>query len=257
MYPNMAYHLSVGRFNEFLRTLCAERDVPLVDDRITDVETNADGTRIAAVHGASGATYEADLYVDSTGFKRLLMNELDATYRSFDIPLDTAVRAAADRPLGDRSRDRPRDGRARLVLADRHLRQPEPRLRVQFRPRLRRGRALAALRAHRDEDLGEVSYYRFDSGFYEDPWVGNCVATGNAQGFIEPLQATSLTTHLNTALRLSRRLAARGGSSTTGSESRTTGTSVAAGTRSTTSSASTTASPTATTSSGRRCSRSR
>jgi len=46
--------------------------------------------------------------------------------------------------------------------------------------------ALAALRAHRDEDLGEVSYYRFDSGFYEDPWVGNCVATGNAQGFIEP-----------------------------------------------------------------------
>jgi len=210
MYPNMAYHLSVGRFNEFLRTLCEERNVPLVDDRITDVETTADGGRIEAVHGASGATYEADLYVDSTGFKRLLMGELDAAYRSFDIPLDTAVRAAADRPIEDIVpatvletgehgwfwQIDTYDARSLgYVFSSDHVSDED---------------ALAEFRAHRDEDLGEVDYYRFDSGFYEETWVGNCVATGNAQGFIEPLQATSLTTHLNTALRLSRRLAARG-----------------------------------------------
>jgi tryptophan halogenase len=70
--------------------------------------------------------------------------------------------------------------------------------------------ARAELAAHRDEPLQGVAGHRFDSGFFRDAWVGNCVATGNAQGFIEPLQATSLTTHLNTSLRLSRRLAARG-----------------------------------------------
>jgi tryptophan halogenase len=209
MYPNMAYHLSIGRFNEFLRTVCTERDIDLVDDRVTNVETNADGTWVERVEGES-AVYDADLYVDSTGFARHLIGELDADYRSFDIPLDRAVTATADIDIADIvpatvldtgeygwfwQIDTP-DGRGMgYVYSSDHVSDED---------------AHAEFDAHREENLDNVAHHGFDSGFFEDTWVGNCVATGNAQGFIEPLQATSLTTHLNTALRLARRLAARG-----------------------------------------------
>ncbi|MEF8853300.1 MAG: tryptophan 7-halogenase [Haloarculaceae archaeon] len=209
MYPNMAYHLSIGRFNDFLRTLCPERDIDLVDDRVTNVETNTDGTWVERVEGESG-TYDADLYVDSTGFARHLIGELDADYRSFDIPLDRAVTATADIDIADIvpatvldtgeygwfwQIDTPEGRGMGYVYSSDHVSDEGAR---------------AELAAHRDERLQDVAHHGFDSGFYRDTWVGNCVATGNAQGFIEPLQATSLTTHLNTSLRLSRRLAARG-----------------------------------------------
>lgn len=40
--------------------------------------------------------------------------------------------------------------------------------------------------------------FNFDAGYYKTPWVGNCIATGLASGFIEPLEATSLWTTAQT-----------------------------------------------------------
>ncbi|WP_254274598.1 tryptophan 7-halogenase [Haloarcula marina] len=209
MYPNMAYHLSIGRFNDFLRTVCTERDIDLINDRVTNVETNASGTWVERVDGESGV-YDADLYVDSTGFSRHLVGELDAEYRSFDIPLDRAVTAQADIDITEIvpatvldtgeygwfwQIDTPEGRGMGYVYSSEYVSEEE---------------ALAEFESHRDEQLQGIAHHQFDSGFFEDTWVGNCVTTGNAQGFIEPLQATSLTTHLNTALRLSRRLAGRG-----------------------------------------------
>lgn len=206
LYTHVAYHLSIGRFNDFLRTLCEERDVDLVDDRITDVETNEDRTRIERVSAKSG-TYESDLFVDATGFKRLLIGKLKATYRSFDVPLDTAIHAVAEGSLdeivpatvvetGDYgwfwqidtydSRD------LGYVYASDYVSEED---------------AMTEFEAHCDEEFRETETYEFDSGFYEDAWVGNCIANGNAQGFVEPLQSTALTTHLHTAVRLARLLA--------------------------------------------------
>jgi tryptophan halogenase len=209
MYPNMAYHLSIGRFNELLRELCGERDIALVDDRITDVETNAEGTYVEHVAGAD-AVYDADLYVDATGFKRLLMDRLDADYRSFDIPLDAAFHATADHDIGDTvpatvvesgeygwfwQIDTYDHRDLGYVYSSEHVSEDD---------------ALAEFEAHREEVFADLERYEFDTGFYEDAWVGNCLATGNALGFIEPLQSTALTTHLNTSVRLSRQLAAHG-----------------------------------------------
>lgn len=204
-YPHVAYHLEIGRFNDFLRTLCSERDVGLVDDRITDVEVGTD-RRIESVESET-TTYRSDLFVDATGFKRLLMGELESSFESFDVPLDTAIHAVAEGRIEDvvpatvvetgeygwfwqidtlDSRD------LGYVFASDYVSEEE---------------ALAEFEAHRDEEFLETETYRFDSGVYEEAWVGNCVAAGNAVGFVEPLQSTALTTHLNSAVRLSRLLA--------------------------------------------------
>lgn len=205
-YPHIAYHLDLGRFDDFLRTLCGERDIALVDDRITDVTAAPEGNRIEHVAGEAGE-YRSDLFVDATGFNRLLMGELDASYRSFDVPLDTAIHAVAEGSLEEiipatvvetgeygwfwridtiESRD------LGYVFASNYVSKEE---------------ALAEFENHCDEEFLKTETYRFDSGFYEDNWVGNCVAAGNAMGFVEPLQSTALTTHLTAAVRLSRLLA--------------------------------------------------
>ena len=205
-YPYMAYHLPLRRFSAFLEALCGERDVDLVDDRVTDVTVGSNGQTIRRV-SSDTQVYQSDLYIDCTGFRRLLISELDAEYKHFDIPLDAAVHATADHTLGDIEPativetgeygwfwqiDTHDNRDLGYVYSSAHLDQDA---------------AVAELDAHRDEEFTTVEHYAFDSGFYEDAWVGNCIANGNAVGFIEPLQSTALTTHLKVAMRLSRMLA--------------------------------------------------
>jgi tryptophan halogenase len=40
--------------------------------------------------------------------------------------------------------------------------------------------------------------FKFSAGYYETPWVNNCVAVGLSAGFLEPLEATSLWTTIVT-----------------------------------------------------------
>ncbi|MEF8801291.1 MAG: FAD-dependent oxidoreductase [Halolamina sp.] len=207
--PSTSYHFDSRSFNEFLRTLCGERGVRLVDDRITAVETSDD--RIDRVAGDE-TTYEADLYVDASGFERVLMGELDNEFVEFDLPVDSAVVTNVDIPFSeivsatvvttgdagwfwqiDTAGD---GGGARdlgYVYSSEHI--SDEAARREFVDT-------------RDEEFGadDTRLYRFDSGVLAEPWYNNCVAAGNALGFVEPLQSTALTTSCLLAARLARAL---------------------------------------------------
>lgn len=51
--------------------------------------------------------------------------------------------------------------------------------------------ALNELRA-KFTDLYNVKEISFTSGYFENPWVNNCVMIGNSAGFIEPLESTNM-----------------------------------------------------------------
>ena len=205
-YDHVAYQFSTSRLNEFLRTVCRERGIDLVDDHVTDVRT--DERRITRVAGEERA-YDADLYLDATGFERLLMRNLDNEFAEFDVPLDSALVAKADLPLSEvvpatvvESGDYGwfwqidtwdwRD--MGYVYSSEHVSRAD---------------ALDEFVETRDEafDEADVVGYRFDSGHYADAWVGNCVAVGNALGFVEPLQSTALTLNAILVEKLSELLA--------------------------------------------------
>lgn len=38
--------------------------------------------------------------------------------------------------------------------------------------------------------------FKFNAGYYEEPWIKNCIAIGLSSGFIEPLEATSIYTSI-------------------------------------------------------------
>jgi tryptophan halogenase len=208
-YRYVAYHLNTERFNSFLRDLCRERDVSLVDDEITDVA--ATGDRIEHV-GSEAATYESDLYVDASGFNRILKREVDDGFVDFDLPLDSAFNTRVDRPLSEvvpatviesgkhgwfweidtfDNRD------FGYVFSSEHVSDDDAR---------------AAFLDHVGGSVTaeDVAKYEFTSGFYEDCWTGNCLAIGNAEGFVEPLQSTGLTTNAWAAMTLADLLSSHG-----------------------------------------------
>lgn len=208
-YQAVAYHLDLERFNSFLADLCDERGIDVIDDEITDVDVTAG--RVDAIHSDS-TNYEADLYVDASGFNRVIKEELDAEFRSFDLPVDTAYTAKNERPLSEAvpatvietgeagwfwgidTFDFRDQG---YVFSSEYLTDDE---------------AAAEFLAHCDEDLSraDLTKYEFDSGYHTAAWEGNCVTIGNAQGFVEPLQSTALTSNLQAAANLSIVLSSHG-----------------------------------------------
>jgi len=191
-YNSVAYHLDVNNFNQFLRNLCRQRGINIIDDKITQVETANDEIDSIA---SEVATYEADLYIDATGFNRTLMSNLSNPFIEFDFPLDSALQV--NYPI-DHSEVVPatvinsgssgwfwqidtlerRD--VGYVYSSSHLANKDARMEFVN---------------HCESDLSQndIRRYRFDAGVFKYAWMKNCVAVGNALGFVEPLQSTALT----------------------------------------------------------------
>lgn len=218
-YEKVAYHLDTERFNSFLRELCRERGVSLVDDEITAVETT--DTHIDRVRSKQ-QHYEADLYIDATGFNRVLRGEQDAEFRNFEFPLDSAFNVRIDRSLSDvipativetgdhgwfwhidtyDNRD------LGYVFASEYVTDE-----VALDEFLAHVESVAPDDATGNPIVSEedIDKYEFTSGYYDRAWVDNCMAIGNAEGFVEPLQSTALTANASLAVLFSNLLSSHG-----------------------------------------------
>ena len=204
-YDQVAYQFGTNRLNRFLRDVCIERGIELINDPITDVRTS--DNRIESITSGT-SEYESGLYIDATGFERLLMGNLENDFDRFDFPLDSALVAQTDllphdivpatvinsgeygwfwqidtfgwRDVG-------------YVYSSEHVSEDE---------------AKAEFLAEKDGiSESDVQQYGFESGFYEEAWVENCIAVGNALGFVEPIQSTALTLNARLAEELAELLA--------------------------------------------------
>jgi tryptophan halogenase len=195
--PEASYQFNARSFNQYLRTICRERGIELINDRVNDIATT--NNRITSVN-SSETQYKADLYIDASGFERILMEELDNDFIEFDLPVDSAVVQTTDIPLSEVTSatvvtsgeagwfwqiDTGGDSKGLrdlgYVYSSDHISDEE---------------ALQEFVETRDEDIDPetAQFYQFNSGVLKSPWKANCVAVGNALGFIEPLQSTALAT---------------------------------------------------------------
>ncbi len=204
-YDHVAYHFGTNRLNRFLRTVCEERGVELIDDRIVDVEaTDHSIERI----DSEDTVYEADLFVDSTGFRRLLMGELDNEFIEYDFPLNAALVAQADVSLSDIDP-------ATMISSGPHgwfwqidTFDCRDLGYVYSSDYINKEEAVKEFLDERSEITeDDIKSYEFQAGSYADAWVGNCVAIGNALGFVEPLQSTAVTTNAELTEHLAKLLA--------------------------------------------------
>lgn len=193
------YHFDSHLLGQYLSEVAVAAGVRHVQGKVAQVELQDSGD-IAAVVLEDGQRFAAEIFVDSTGFRSLLLQQsLQVPFESFAQNLfnDSAVviPTPADKvPNSETQATALSHGWAwniplthrcgnGYVYSSRYCSAEvaENELRQHL---LSKGIA--------DEDLGEARHLKMKVGQVQQHWAKNCVAIGLAQGFIEPLEATAL-----------------------------------------------------------------
>jgi tryptophan halogenase len=179
-----AYHLDNQPFVAFLTRASAQAGV--AHEFLTLDEVVRGEAGIECLRG-EGRELRFDLYVDATGFRSLLLDSPFLSYAS-SLFCDRAVVATVPgtcRPYTT----------AETMSAGWCWRIPvrdeDHRGYVFSSAFLDDDSAVAEMRA-RNPGMGDPSLIKFRSGRHEHFWKHNCVAVGNAYGFVEPLESTAL-----------------------------------------------------------------
>ena len=193
-----AVHFDASRFATFLRAFAEARGVRRIDARVAEVLRDGETEHLRGIRLDSGDVLEGALYIDCSGFHRLLIEKaLQSGFVDWRhwLPCDRAIAlpCAAANPAHIEPYTRSRALEAgwtwRIPLQNRvgngyvyssdHIGDEE---------------ALAALRGQLEgQTLGEPNVVRFRAGHVRRFWIGNCVAIGLSSGFLEPLESTSIS----------------------------------------------------------------
>lgn len=191
------YHFDTAFLADFLKKRCIERGVQHVIDDVSDVVQTASGD-ISHVVTANSGELRADLFVDCTGFRRLLLGKLlDAAPISFEprlfnnsaVVIRTRVPEFGNLPPYTEATALNCGWAWRIPLMNKISWGY-----VYSNNYTSRDAAEAELRAHIGDDATGIEplYIRLHTGRVTEHWKRNCLAVGLSQGFIEPLEATAL-----------------------------------------------------------------
>jgi tryptophan halogenase len=196
---NYAYHLDAGKFATFLQRHCCEklgvRHV-LADVRRANLQEDGD---IRSLDTEQAGEIEADLFVDCTGFKALLIGAtLGVPFKDcsdilfcdtalavqIPYPNDTAAISSHTNSIAQSAGwiwdiGLPTRRGIGHVYSSRHISdaEAERELREYIGP------------AVADRAIRKIP---IKSGHRETFWKGNCVAVGLAAGFLEPLESSAI-----------------------------------------------------------------
>lgn len=194
-----ALHFDATLVAKYLRTYCERLGVLRLERTVQGATRRADGF-LDALQFSDGSTLQADLYIDCSGFRGVLIEQvLNTGYLDWSamLPCDRAV--AFPTAL---TSARPPYTHARARAAGWHWRIPLQHRAgngyVYSSANLSDEQALEDLKCTLDETpLAEPRFLRFVTGRRKLFWNRNCVALGLASGFLEPIESTSI--HLATS----------------------------------------------------------
>lgn len=190
-----AMHIDTKVFCEYITDRLKNR-VKFIDDRVENVIVQ--DNKITQIECKNSGIIEADLFVDASGFNSVLFRHLNPKWHDTSdvLPIDRAIPQQVPYdfketpafttceatkngwiwqiPIGDRF------GTGYLYSSkfttDEEAQNDYDKwLREKFNVELETDRII-----------------RYKPGYYEDYWIGNCLAIGLSSGFIEPLEATGI-----------------------------------------------------------------
>lgn len=191
-----AYQIDASKFADYLRDLSCSRGVNLVQKAVKQAALDSAGN-IERIILEDDSELTADLYIDCTGFRALLIGEtLNSDFHSFEdyllcnraLALQTPLNGPGPRPYTTAYAEAAgwiwdidlstRRGSG-YVYSSNHTTEEE---------------AERTLCKYLNIDPGGHEFNRisFRTGFRPKSWNRNCVAIGLSSGFIEPLESTGI-----------------------------------------------------------------
>tara|TARA_Y100000592_G_scaffold87351_1_gene141788 strand:- start:646 stop:2064 length:1419 start_codon:yes stop_codon:yes gene_type:complete len=198
--PTNQYHFDTFKLNKFLLKKCEANNINIYTDKIIKVNIKQDN--IQSIE-SKNKKYKYDFYIDSTGFKKLLISKLGAKWKSYKkyLPMNEAIAF----PTEDTLEYTPYTT-AKAMSSGWMWRIPT-------NGRWGNGYVFNNKYINADQAKQECEDYlgqkikigkniKFEAGALNKAWIGNCVATGLSSSFIEPLEASSIGTSIQQAFIL-------------------------------------------------------
>ena len=190
-----AYHFDAGLYARYLRGFAERRGVVRVEGKVAHVGQHGETGFVTGVALEDGRTLEAELFVDCSGFRGLLIEGALATgYQEWThwLPCDRAVAMPCENagPLLPYTRSTAREAGWQWRIPLQHRTGNGYVYSSNF---VADEAAAATLSENLDgAAAGDPRTLRFVTGRRKLHWNKNVVAIGLSSGFLEPLESTSI-----------------------------------------------------------------
>jgi hypothetical protein len=195
-----AYHFDASCFSQYLKKKSTESsNIQYISDDILGCDLNSSG-EISSVKTRNHGKIEADLFIDCTGFKRVLLNAVSSpryiTYAN-ELLCDRAIILPI--PYENKNEE------LKLYTISKAM-SAGWTWKIFLQNRIGIGYVYSSAFISDEQAENELREYLgkdrvksfssriipFSPGRVETPWVKNCVGLGLAEGFFEPIEATAI-----------------------------------------------------------------
>lgn len=188
------FHFDSEKLNLFLQSKCAELSIKIIDAEIIGPTVDDQGF-VENIVDDLGNKYAADFFIDSSGFNRVIASKLGATWVDWSkhLPMNSAVafQTAYEENI-------PPYTLAKAMSSGWHWRSP-----VQDRfgngyvfcdQFITEDQAVREIQKHFKDTIHVGRKVSYISGKVSEAWIKNCVSIGLSSNFVEPLEASSIST---------------------------------------------------------------
>ena len=198
------YNFNTFYFNNYLLKLCRKMKIKVVNDVIEKVVVN--NKKIKNLK-SKNKQYKFDFYIDATGFKKLLISNLKPEWVSYKeyLPFNEAIAF----PTEDTDKypsytiatklkhgwmwNTPTQGRWGNGYVYNGNKTDKNKIKKECEK-------------HLNKKIEKFFHFKFEPGALKESWIGNCVAIGLSSSFVEPLEATAISSGIQQTFLLTNLL---------------------------------------------------
>jgi hypothetical protein len=189
-----SYHFDAHKVGQYFKKYALKNGVNVIDTEVESLQTNSLTGELESVQTSIGKI-EADFWIDCSGFGRVLIGPMGGGWKSYDEYLK--VNAAIPFIQNYKEGEIPNLETLSQAMPNGWMWQIPTQKRygcgyVYSDNHTTYDKAVDELIKTLGKNIEPLRNIKFDCGRVENPWVKNVVAIGLSQGFVEPLEATSI-----------------------------------------------------------------
>lgn len=188
------FHFDSEKLNAFLESKCISIGINITDTEIIGPELDEQGF-VRSVVDINNKRFYADFFIDSSGFNRTIASKLGAEWVDWSkyLPMNSAIAFQTEY-----EEEIPPYTLAKAMSSGWHWRSP-------VQDRFGNGYVFSDQFISEDQAVNEIQLHFKDtihvgrkinyiSGKVNQAWIKNCVCIGLSSNFVEPLEASSIST---------------------------------------------------------------